>query len=93
MVVNRMQFLLFYSIFLVFVVYITGLAAFDILEAPGIGDLPLPTGNILLDWTLPFVFFIAFLSVSSEFLIIFTLILTPFIIGLALLIAEMIRGN
>lgn len=93
MAINRLEFLLFYSIFLIFVIYITGLSGQSFLMTAGIENLPQPTGAWWEAFTLPMQYFFAFLFVSSEFAIIFSLILMPFIIGMVLVIAEMIRGN
>lgn len=93
---DRISFIIFYSVFLVFVMYIAGLAGASIFSIGGSTDIsafPQPTGNWWTDWTLPFVYFWSFFSLSSEFAIIFTLIVIPFVGGMILIIAEMIRGN
>lgn len=99
--INRLQFLLFYGIFILFIIFITGLAGPSLLpmmdvEGFEFEELPQPTGAWWEIFTIPFTYFTyfgMFLTVSSEYTIIFILILMPFIIGMVLVIAEMIRGN
>jgi hypothetical protein len=63
----------------VFIVYVSGLAGVAIL-----GNVPQAPSSVaapsLLDVFAPFGYFVALLSVSSEYQIIFTLLLTPAIV-------------
>lgn len=96
MAITRLQFMLFYSVFLMFVVMISGMAGQSILVSEGMENLPMATGEWWEVFTLPiqyFTYFLAFLTISTEFTMIFALILMPFFIGIILLVAEMIRGN
>lgn len=94
--ITRIEFILFYSVFLFFVVFIVGMGAPSILGSVGDGvvlNLPTVTGNMWVDWTLPFTYFWTLLNISSEISMVFIMIIMPFVIGVILIIAEMIRGN
>lgn len=92
--ITRLEFILFYSVFLVVVIFLSGLAGQSIISGPlGEQGLPQPTGAWWLDWTLPFTYFFSFLAVSSEMQMFFTIMIMPFLIGIIVIIAEMIRGN
>jgi hypothetical protein len=94
--ISKVQFIVFYSIFLIFLIWFSGEVGMNVLTGTsGLYELPTPTGAWWLDWTLPFSYFWAFLTISTlpEYTLLFTLILMPFIIGVVVIIAEMIRGN
>jgi len=83
------EFIMFYVVFIAFVIYISGLAGFSILKA----DFD-PTFNFnVTDPFAVFGSFLALLSVSSEYAIIFGFVLTPFLFGLGWIIAKWIRGT
>ena len=91
--ITRLEFMLFYSVFLIFIIFITGMGAIDVLNIDSVGYFPIPTGAPWELITLPLTYFWTFLNISSEFAMVFAIVIMPFLIGMVVLIAEMIRGN
>ena len=89
---TKLEFIFFYTVFLIFVIFISGEIGITVLSAEGITAIPQPTGAWWLDWTLPFQYFWVFMTVSSENTLLFTLLILPFAVGITVVIAEMIRG-
>lgn len=90
MVVSKIGFIIFYTAFLVFVVYISGQAGATILgNVPEFSAMPDPN---ILDVFVTLQWFFALLLVSTEYQILFTLVLTPMIVAMGWTILEFIRG-
>lgn len=75
-----------------FVIQISGMAGQSILsESPAFANVPTDAGTVLN----PLVnlnFWIGLLTISTEYQILFTLILLPFIVGLVWIFIETVRG-
>lgn len=90
---DAVRFFMFYTVFFLFIAYISGLAGASIFQGTGaFENLALSSG-----WDVINPFYIigtlgALFSVSTEFSLLFILILSPFFVGLVMLIARYIRG-
>jgi len=91
--VQTLEFFMYYTVFFLFVIFISGLLGQTIFTGTsGIENLPKATG-----WDLINPFYIvptltSLFSISTEFQIIFILLVSPFIVGLIWVIAGFIRG-
>lgn len=92
---SALSFLLFYMIFFGFTFYITTLAGITILEIEGNNDM---TGLIPKDFSEfinPLFFLTAawtLFNISSEYAIIYLVLIVPFLIGIVYIIAAWVRG-
>lgn len=89
---RKLEFLLFYTTFLMFVIYISGLAGQTILSGTegfdNLKNAPLDATNIFSTFS----YFTALLSISTEYQMLFVVVIFPFLVGLIWLIVEWIRG-
>lgn len=84
---TEVSFLLYYATFLIFVVYVSGLAGYDIIM--GMPDVQTTfEAPSITNFLAPFGYFLALLTLSTEYQIIFTLILSPVIIVLVYIIIK-----
>lgn len=87
---SKLGYIVFYFAFLMFVIFVSGLAGATILTGTaGIENLPTPSIlNILgtVQW------FFALLTISTEYTILFSLVFIPLTAGLVWVIIEIIRG-
>lgn len=94
--ITKLEFILFYSLFLSFVVQLSAMAGATIIKnAPPPPTIPpQPTIVDYIVWPiLNAGYFFKLMSVSSDFLLFGSLILTPFLIALIFLIIELVRGT
>ncbi|MEM4711310.1 MAG: hypothetical protein QXL18_05170 [Candidatus Woesearchaeota archaeon] len=91
MMITKLEFIFVYSIFFLFIVYISSLAGITIFtNVEEIQNIPNS-----LDVLNPFVsipYFFKFLQISSEYRALFTILIIPFLIGIAWVILEWARG-
>ena len=89
--------LLFYTVFLLFVAFVGGMAGVSILTVGGNpNNVPLPSFNpldILGSVVSVFNFFVGFLSTNSTFAFVAIIFVTPFIIVLTYALLQLIRGT
>jgi len=89
---QKLDFIVFYSLFILFVIQLSGMAGQTILSNyPQFENVPTDS-TTLLNPLSNIGFWIGLLTVSTDYQIIFTLILLPFIIGIAWIIVEIARG-
>jgi len=92
---NKLDFILFYSMFLFFIVQIGSMAGINIVKnAPAPPSLP-PKPTVLDYLVYPFQnigYFFSLMRVSSDYLLFGSLILVPYIITLIWIIIELVRG-
>ena len=88
---NKLKFFYSYSIFFMFVVYISGMAGISIFSGTEALQNP-PTGLDLLNPFVSIPFFFNFLLISTEYQILFVILIIPFIIGTIYAILEWARG-
>ena len=87
---TKLEFILFYSFFLFFMMQISAMAGQSIIS--GIEKPRVPTG--IADTVISnFGYFFKMMGVSTGFGIFGTLILTPMLIGLIIIVIEIIRGS
>jgi hypothetical protein len=88
--VSKLGYVLFYTAFLSFVVYVSGQAGASILSGvPEFANVPEPS---ILDVLGTVSWFFALLSVSTEYQILFALVFTPLTVGMVWALVEIIRG-
>lgn len=84
--------LLFYSVFLLFIVYLGANAGVTIVTVQGNpNNIPIPASS--LDLIGLFNFFVAFLSTNSAFQLVTIIFVTPFVIMMGYAILQLIRGT
>lgn len=89
---DKLEFIVFYTLFILVVIQLSGMAGQTIFsDSPEFSDVPTDTVSILnpLD---NFGFWVGLLSISTEYQIVFTLVITPFIIGIVWILVELARG-
>lgn len=92
MVETKLQFILFYTLFIFFVVTISAYAGYDIiLETQDLASIP-ETGINLLNPLQTFGIFFALLSVSTEYVLLGALLIVPYSIAVVYVILEFARG-
>lgn len=92
---TKMDFVMFYSVFLLFITYISGLAGFTFISMDTSLQENIPTDQSSFSILNPFsvlFYFLAFLSVSSEFVGLYIIVLLPMIITAIWMFAEWLRG-
>jgi len=87
---TKLEFILFYSFFLFFVMQISAMAGTSIVSGIAPPKAPTGIGDAVLS---NFGYFFKMMTVSTTFGIFGTLILTPLVIGLIWIIIETIRGS
>lgn len=94
--VTKLEFILFYSLFLGFVVQMSALAGANIVkDAPPPPTIP-PEPTIIDYIVYPIKnigYFFRLMAVSSDFLLFGALLLSPFLVGLIWTIIELVRGT
>ena len=89
---NKLKFFYSYTTFFMFVVYVSGIAGITIFSGTGqIQDVPTSGLNLLN----PFVsipYFFSFLLISTEYVILFAVLILPFVVGAVWSILEWARG-
>jgi hypothetical protein len=91
-VITKLEFILFYTLFVLFIAQISGMAGQSLLkDVPAFKNVPTDATSLLNPLT-NMQFWLGMLTVSSDYQIIFTLILLPLIIGLVWSIIELVRG-
>ena len=93
--ITKLEFLLFYSLFMFFIVTIGGMAGATIVKnAPP--PPTIPSEPTLLDylvwWVSNIGYFFKLMTVSSDYLLFGSLILAPFLVALIYIIVEVVRG-
>lgn len=89
---TKLEFILFYSLFILFVVQISGMAGQTIFaDSPAFANVPTDEATILNPLT-NLSFWIGMLTISTEYQILFSIIILPLIIGLVWSFVEMVRG-
>lgn len=89
---TKLQFIVFYSIFVLITIQLGALAGVDIFQnTPDFAGVPTDSATLLNPLT-AFGFWISLLTVSVEYQVIYTIVLLPLIIGLAWSFVEMSRG-
>lgn len=93
--ITKLEFILFYSLFLGFVVQLSSMAGAAIIKnAPPPPTIP-PEPTVLDYIVYPILnlgYFFRLMGVSTDFMLFGTLVLTPLIVGLIYLIIELVRG-
>jgi hypothetical protein len=93
--ITKLEFVLFYSLFMFFIITISSMAGATIVKnAPPPPTIPSEPTLIdyLIWWVNNIGYFFKLMSVSSDYLLFGALILTPFLITLIYLIIEVVRG-
>jgi len=90
---TALKFLVFYATFMLFVVFIGTLAGISIFEgAEGIETI-IPTSAYDLINPLWFINAVWVLfSISSEFALLYTIVIAPFFVGVVYIVAALVRG-
>lgn len=89
---TKLQFILFYTIFVLFTIELGAIAGVDIFQSsPDFASVPTDSATLLNPLT-AFGFWIGLLSISAEYQIVYTVIFLPLVIGLAWTFVEMARG-
>jgi hypothetical protein len=89
---TKLQFILFYSVFILFTIELGVLAGVDIFQnSPDFAGVPTDSATLLNPLT-AFGFWIGLLTISVEYQVIYTVIFLPLIVGLAWSFVEMARG-
>lgn len=89
---TKLEFILFYSLFVLFVVQLSGMAGQTIFaDSPAFTDVPMDELSILNPLT-NFGFWVGLLTISTEYQILFSLVMLPLIIGLVWSLVELARG-
>lgn len=90
--VTKLGFILFYTIFVLFVIQVSGMAGQAIFsDSPEFSAVPTDEATVLNPLT-NFAFWVGLLTISTEYQIIFTIIILPLIVGLVWAFVEMARG-
>ena len=90
--ITKLEFILFYTLFVLFIAQISGMAGQSLLkDVPAFKNVPTDATSLLNPLT-NMQFWLGMLTVNSDYQIIFTLILLPLIIGLVWSIIELVRG-
>jgi len=92
---SKMDFVMFYSVFLLFITYMSGIAGFTVISMDKDLSKDIPTDQASFSILNPFAvlyYFLAFLSVSTEFLWIYTIVLLPMIVTAVWMLVEWGRG-
>ncbi|MEO0090851.1 MAG: hypothetical protein ABIK75_07105 [candidate division WOR-3 bacterium] len=94
--ITKLEFILFYSLFLSFIIQISSMAGATIVKnAPPPPTIP-PEPTIIDYIVYPFLnlgYFFRLMSVSTDFLLLGALLFTPFLIALIYTILEFVRGT
>lgn len=95
MMITKIEFILFYSIFLMFVIQISSMAGATIIKnAPPPPTIP-PEPTVLDYIVYPIKnigYFFKLMTVSTDFLLLGSVLFTPFLITLIWIIIELVRG-
>jgi len=91
---SKESFILFYLVFILFVAYVSGLAGYDILKnTEAIKNLPeIEPSNIFSVILVPFQYFISLILISTEYTLLFTILLLPMTATLIWIILSWLRG-
>lgn len=92
---SKESFILFYLVFILFVSYVSGLAGYDILKnTETIKNLPeIEPSNIFSIILVPFQYFISLILISTEYTLLFTILLIPMTATLIWIILSWLRGT
>jgi len=92
MMITKIEFVFFYTLFLLFVIYISGMAGRTIFASnPAFENVPTDAATILNPLA-NFGFWISLLTISTEYQILFTLVMLPMIVTLVWILIELARG-
>ncbi len=92
---SKLEFILFYSTFLFFIMQLSAMAGYTVISnAPPTPELS-GTPSVLdsLIWVFANLgYFFALMTVSTEFFLFGVMILTPFVVGVVWMLLELARG-
>jgi hypothetical protein len=91
-IASKVEFVLFYTVFILFVIQVSGMAGQTIFaDSPQFANVPVDATTILNPLT-NFGFWISILTLSTEYQLLFSLLILPLIVGLVWVFVEMVRG-
>jgi hypothetical protein len=92
MIASKVEFVLFYTVFILFVIQVSGMAGQTIFgDSPQFANVPTDATTILNPLT-NFGFWVSLLTLSTEYQLLFSLLILPLIVGLVWVFVEMVRG-
>jgi hypothetical protein len=92
MIASKVEFVLFYTVFILFVIQLSGMAGQTIFaDSPQFANVPTDELSILNPLT-NFGFWVSILTLSTEYQLLFSLLVLPLIVGLVWVFVEMVRG-
>jgi len=89
---NKLKFIYSYSVFFMFVIYMSGIAGVTIFSGTEAIQHPPTSGLDLLNPFVSIPYFFSFLLISTEYQILFVCLIIPFVIGMVYLVLEWARG-
>lgn len=93
--ITKLEFIIFYSIFLFFTIQISSMAGAYILSGVSSPTAPTKPSGIIdsIGWVVSNIgYFFKMMTVSTEFALFGAVVLTPFLIALIWIVIEVIRG-